>query len=399
MTSPSLRTPGWISSAFSLSCILSILHLCRPQVAKAEDSVSYKYQWWQEDSGRIGVKSSYASFNKDLGPDMNLSVMALIDSISGATPTGEIARTKGGPTPTVQMKDQRRALDLEFSRQWGVFSATGGYAYSRESDYISRGLTLNTVTDFNQKNTELLLGDNNTDDTIMEPKLGWLKNRKKNGNDFLAGVKQVVNATTTVQGNVTIGHSTGYEADPYKIVSTTMLNLDPGTYYTVPENRPRFRNSVSLFAGLNHSFESVHGAVDLSYRHYHDTFGVSSNTVSVAWIQDLTDHLTVQPFLRYYVQTAASFYYYNLDQAHVVTSYDTSTFETGTGQAPFYSSDPRLSHMQSLDPGLKLTWKVNPRLSFDVSFDRYESRGLDSVTPQDAYYKANNVILGAKYAF
>lgn len=399
MNTPPSRFSRSLATPFNVGCIVGVLSLCRPQEAKAEDSVSYKYQSWQEDNGRIAVRSQDAQFAKDLGPDMTLSVMGVIDSISGATPTGEIARTKGGPTPTAHMEDQRRATDLEFSRQWGIFNVTGGYGYSRESDYISRGLTLNTVTDFNQKNTELLLGDNTTDDTIMEPKLGWLKNRKKNGNEFLVGVKQLIDPNTTFQANVTVGRSRGYEADPYKIVSTTMLNLDPGTYYTVPENRPRHKNSVSLFLGLNHAVEKLHGAADLSYRYYNDSFGISSHTVTAAWIQDLGDHWTLQPFIRYYVQSAADFYYYNLDQSHVVTTYDTSTFETGTGNAPFYSSDSRLSHMQSFDPGLKVTWKYNAHVSIDVTFDRYVSRGLDSVTPQDAYYKARNIMVGAKYAF
>jgi hypothetical protein len=46
-----------------------------------------------------------------------------------------------------------------------------GYGVSRESDYVSDGWSLNTVTDFNQKNTNLLLGYGGTSDTIMEPKL------------------------------------------------------------------------------------------------------------------------------------------------------------------------------------------------------------------------------------
>ena len=62
-----------------------------------------------------------------------------------------------------------------------------------------------------------------------------------------------------------------------------------------------------------------------------------------------------------------------------------------------YSSDSRLSRMDSLDVGLKLTWKVKAWVAVDVAYDRYSTRGLDGVTPQDTYYKANNFVVGVKF--
>lgn len=378
--------------------LTGLLLLLSPRKARAEDSVSYKYQVWQEEGGRIGIHSHYVNIEKALGPDMSFKMMALLDAIAGATPTGELPRTPGGPVPLAHMSDNRNAWDAELTREFKRISATVGYGISRESDYVSKGLSLNTVTNFNQKNTNLLLGYGRTDDRINEGKLGWTQNRYKTGNDYLLGVTQLLDPNTSLQANVSYGRSHGFESDPYKIVSTTMLDLDPGTYYTPPENRPRYKNKVSFFLGLNRNYEKLHGALDASYRLYHDTFGIISHTTSVAWIQDLGEHWTVQPFLRYYRQSAADFYYYNLDQAHVVTTYDTTTFETGTGLAPFYSSDVRLSHMQSIDAGVKVTWKIKSWMALDVTYDRYTTRGLDGVTPQDGFYKANNFMVGMKFS-
>jgi hypothetical protein len=294
------------------------------------------------------------------------------------------------------MHDRRKAWDTELSHQFARVNVTAGFANSRESDYVSNGWSLNTVTDFNDKNTNLLLGYGRTDDKINEEKLGWTIVRPKTGNDFLVGVNQLINADTSVTANVSYGRSRGYMSDPYKIVSTTKLDLDPGFYYTVPENRPQNKNKVSLFFGLNRNFERYHGALEGSYRFYHDSFGISSHTLSLLWLQKIGEHVIVQPSLRLYRQSAADFYYFDLDRAGIVTSYEPLLGETGTGRAPFYSSDYRLSRMQTLDAGLKVVWKIKPWLEVDAAYNRYVSRGLDHITPQDAFSQANTYTFGLK---
>jgi hypothetical protein len=175
-----------------------------------------------------------------------------------------------------------------------------------------------------------------------------------------------------------------------------MLDADPGFYYTPPENRPREKNKVSIFLGLNRHFDKLHAAVEGSYRYYHDTFGITSHTTSLLWVQDVGEHFVVQPSIRFVRQSAADFYYYDLDRSGIVTSFDPILLETGTGKAPFYSSDYRLSYLETLDLGLKVTWKVKSWLWVDVVYDRYTSRGLDHITPQDAYAKAKVFTVGFK---
>jgi len=199
----------------------------------------------------------------------------------------------------VNMEERRKAWSADASHQFPRVNLSLGYGVSRESDYVSNGWSVNTVTDFNEKNTNLLLGYGGTQDTIMEPKLGWKNNRHKRGADFIIGVTQLLDPNTSVTANVTYGRSNGYMSDPYKIVSTTRLNLDPGTYYTQPENRPEQKNKVSILAGVNHNFEKLNGALDTSYRYYHDGFGITSHTVSLEWIQKIGEHVIVQPSLRF----------------------------------------------------------------------------------------------------
>jgi hypothetical protein len=373
-----------------------ILWLSMPRSGRGENSLTIKAQSWQEDDQRVRVDSQYAQLDADLSTSTHFKLMGLIDSIAGATPTGEKPLTPDSPTPLASMSDRRKAWDTTLSHQFARVNVTAGYADSRESDYVSKGWSLNTVTDFNDKNTNLLLGYGRTDDLINEEKLGWTIKRPKTGNDFLLGVSQLVDANTTVLANVSFGRSRGYMSDPYKIVSTTMLDLDPGFYYTLPENRPMERDKVSVFLAANHYVERLHGAVDASFRYYHDTFGINSQTLSLLWIQKVGGHLIVQPSVRLYRQSAADFYYPDLDAAGIVTSYEPVLGETGTGKAPFYSSDYRLAHMQTVDWGLKVIWNIKPWISADFAYDRYTSRALDGVTRQDAFSQAHTFTFGLK---
>jgi len=377
--------------------LAGVLLLSPPKTSRAEYSFALKDQSWQEDHDRVRVDSQYGQLEADLSTSTHFVAMGLIDAIAGATPTGERPATPGGPVPLAHMHDRRKAWDTTLSHQFTSVNVSAGFANSRESDYVSNGWSLNTVTDFNEKNSSLLVGYGHTDDEINEEKLGWTVRRPKTGNDFLLGLNQVINADTSASANVSYGRSRGYNSDPYKIVSTTMLDLDPGFYYTVPENRPMERDKMSVFLGLNRSFERWHGALEASYRFYHDTYGIHSNTLSLAWLQKIGEHVVVQPSIRLYRQSAADFYYVNLDRAQVVTSYEPTLGETGTGRAPFYSSDYRLSYMQTVDAGLKVIWTVTPWLEVTAAYNRFGERGLDHVTSQDAYIHANVFTFGIKF--
>jgi len=379
-------------------CLAVFLWLAQPRSARAENSLTYQYTNYAEADNRIQVKSNSALANVDIGTDNTLKVMGVTDSVAGATPTGERAATVKSPVPVSWMTDHRKAVNADFAHQFSRVNVDVGYGQSTESDYTSRGWSLNTVTNFNQKSTLMLLGLAGTNDTIHEPILGWGRDRSKTGLQGVIGVTQVLTPDDTLTANLTIGHQSGYLNDPYKLVSTTMLYQDTGTYYTVPENRPRDRNQGSLYLGSNHNFSTLDGALETSYRLYHDSWGVTSHTLGLRWLQNFGEHVVLEPSLRYMYQSAADFYHYNLDAAGVVTRFD-ATGETGSGSGPYYSSDYRLSRLHTVDLGIKVTWKVMKHLSVDVSYDSYTMRGLDSLTPKAVYPDAHITTAGIKLTF
>jgi hypothetical protein len=360
--------------------------------ARADNAVSYKYVDYRESGDRMSIQSHYGLVEQDLGPDFKIKLQGVVDSIAGATPTGQPPATPGGPVPLTDVTDRRKAWSVDLTRAFARFTATAGFANSREDDYVSNGWSLNTLTDFNQKNTTLLLGLAGTDDKIkVFYQTPWAKKR---ATDFIAGVTQLLDPRTTVTFNLGYGHSTGYHADPYRVIQR-LVEVDPGQFLplTTGENRPDKRDKWTVFSSVNHSIESAHAAIEASYRFFHDSFGTDAHTIEIAWFQKVGAKFVLRPSLRYYDQTAADFYRLDLNGV---------TF-TPTGhpmpQGPFYSADYRLSAFRSVNYGLKAIWTITPALQIDAALEKYDMHGKDSVTSPSVYPKATIVTAGLRFSW
>jgi hypothetical protein len=160
------------------------------------------------------------------------------------------------------------------------------------------------------------------------------------------------------------------------------------------ENSPNLRDKGTLFASINHAFPEVKGAVEASYRFYEDSFGITANTGEVSWIQHVGAHLDVEPMVRVYEQSAAHFYYYDLDDTPIIPVHVPTI-----GAGPFYSSDFRLSAMDSYAAGLTATWRPTDRMRLDLGYEQYNMYGRDGVTPASAYPRAGISTIGVRYTW
>jgi hypothetical protein len=385
--------PRSSSSLLHAIALVVVLAWLSPRAARAEDSVRYKFQDYRESGGRIAVEVHGATIEKDFGPDLHLKLEGVIDAITGATPNGQPAPAGSDQVPLSRLTERRKAWNAALSRQFARVNVAVGVANSRESDYVSTGWSLNTLTDFNQKNTTLLLGVAGTHDDV---KVFYQADRAdKRTNDVIVGVTQLLDPRTSVTFNLTWGRQQGYLADPYKLVQKN-TEIIPGVSLplTFAESRPRERDKGIAFAGFNRAYPGLHGAIDLSYRLYRDSYDVNSHTLDVAWFQQVGERVIVRPSFRYYTQDAADFYYYRLDGTSVVPF-------AGPPRAggPFYSSDYRLSSLETYTYGVKVVWNVTEALHLDAAYERYDMRGSDGVTPQSAYCQADIVTVGAKFSW
>lgn len=361
--------------------------------ARAENSLTYKYEDYSEANDRIAVTTQSALLEQDLGRDIRLKIQGVTDAIVGATPNGQPAPAGSDQVVLTHMNERRDEWSLDLSRQLAHWNLAGSYANSRESDYRSQGWSLNMRGDFNEKNTALLLGVGGTsDDVKVLFQTPWARKRSL---DFAAGVTQLLDANTSVALNLSFSRASGYLADQYKLVQKS-IEVGPGIFlpFTFGENRPDERTKWIALASLNRALPAADAAIEASYRFYHDTFGTDSHTVEFSWLQKLGAHVVLVPHVRLYTQSAADFYHYRLDATSIVPPGGAPR-----PNGPFYSSDYRLSELRSTTFALKAVATLSSRWQLDAEFARYDMRGRDSVTPASAYPRANIVTLGAKFSW
>ena len=389
-------------AALGLALALYVLQLSR---AMAEDHVDYRFESYQEEAGRIGVDTSSWLFEKRITPWLSLQGEAVYDAISGATPTGapppadiKTPCPYPGPlsttVPTTFMHDKRWAGTMNAFMIFGPHHITPQFSFSSEHDYISYGAALNYSLDLNQKNTTLNLGWAHDWDTIIATPFTFItRNKRKNTDDFLVGLNQLLSSKTVLTINFTYRNSHGYQDDPYRgVVFDDYPQGDLNHPSLFPEHRPDFRHGYIGYVSLLQYLTPLHAGLEGSYRPYYDSFGVLSHTIDVRWHQKIGNRVLVSPLFRYYRQTAADFY-------STQFAGDPSNPFDPTPIPSYYSADYRLSEMETFTLGVELSARVTDWLTLDLAYKRYEMRGLDGVTSQSAYPKANIFTVGARVWF
>ena len=401
--------------------LLSILPLRR---IMAEDRVDLTLGYYVEDHHRVEVWSPALLLETDINPSTVMRLQGIYDVVSGASPTGapmtrktkvvtkQIVTTQtssvvtgfntiSGPTgvpstqvpifgtvskstktvqttivpygpeflPMQDFADERLGLNLEFEHRRNDWLYTAGVAYGNESDYESLMGSLKVSREFNNKATVVGLGASFGHDWVLNPTLHeW---DGKDTLESLLSVSQVINRKTLLTISGTLGTSWGYMDDQYKYASLNDA--------IVHEKRPDARDKRILMAVLNREFDCLNGSLEASYRLFNDSYGINAHTFGLAWYQHIGKYFILAPSVRYYEQSAADFYAVKF-----------------TGNPSVFSSDYRLSKLDSVTYGLKLLVKFSDRFNFTLAYDRYAMHGQDGQTSGDAYPKANIFTAGFK---
>ena len=358
--------------------------------AGAEDHFDYKYEFYSEEANRIQIRTHSAVFEDRVASWLSLKGSVVYDGISGATPKGGPPLKGHKEVETAKINDVRTAGVFAPSVKLGQHTFTPQLAVSVESDYDSIAPSLSYQYDFNQRNTTLNLGvAHNFDRKITG--IFVTQPQKKDSTDFLIGVSQVITPTTLFNVTLTLGTAEGYLSDPYKGFRFTEY---PDPHALFPEKRPNHRSKQIVSATLNQFVEPLNGAAELSYRFYHDSFGLAGHTVSIEWFQNVGKHVVIAPLFRYYEQSEADFY-------RISFNADPSDSENPDNKLVprFYSSDYRLSALRTLTYGVSATVKIRKQLFLDLAYKRYEMVGLDGKTAASNFPKANIYTIGLRFFF
>jgi hypothetical protein len=357
---------------------------------RAENRADYRYEYYAEEAGRIEVQTHGLYFASEVKPWLTLKGNFIYDGVSGATPLGPPPLPGESTVPTATIDEIRRAGFLESTFQVQNQAITPQIAYSTESDYQSTGISLNYAIELDEKNTVLAAGLSHSFDKLL-PNVGaaLTEPQNKDTTDVLLGITQILGSTTVFGANLTLGYASGYMNDPYKRVLFLDFPLPPpGLPYTVwPEARPgsKFRQVVLL--SLQQYVEKLKGAADLTYRFHHDDFGIIANTATLQWNQKLGSRVIISPLFRFHTQTAADFY---------ATAFPGDPTDPAAFPLPdYYSSDYRISALNTFTYGLAVTARLQEHISLSVAYQRYAMDGTDGVTAEDQYPTANVFSVGA----
>jgi hypothetical protein len=347
-----------------------------PQILRAENHVDYLYEFYTEDNNRMQIQTHGVYFEQLLNERFTAKGEFIYDGISGATPTGTLY--SNGKPALSQVEDVRRAGNIELDTKLGDHLLTPAFAYSRESDYESFGVSLNDAIEFNEKNTTFKYGvSHNFDSVLHDNRSVW---SDKGTTDGFIGLSQLLSPKTIFSAAFTFGYDEGYLSDPYRLAGFTPNDFPFSI--GVPERRPSHRSKEVLYTSVMQYFTSVDASLEGSYRFYHDSYGVFAHTVGLTWHQRLGKYFIVDPFVRFTQQSAADFY--------------AVTFSGPFSGDPagIHSSDYRLSELYTIDYGIRATYKVCENFHLVAGYHRYEMHGTDGKTTQAMYPKANIFTVG-----
>ncbi len=282
------------------------------------------------------------------------------EDMSGASPwfVGESA--SGSPKVIMSgasIEDTRTEVSGTTRYYYDRGNAGINYTYSDEDDYTSHAVAVDGAFNSEDGLTTYSAAVSTSHDNI-DPTQGSIPtntlNARKDINSVWMGVTRIVSKRALLRFGLSYTYRDGFLTDPYK----------------GDDRRPDERKEWAASTGYRHFFEAPNAALHVDYRYFNDDWDVESHTVDVAWEQNLPQNFRVTPFIRYYTQQEAEFFY-NIEEP----GYE------------HFSDDYRLSAFGAFSYGLRLrhdfgNWSVNfdaERYKTDESWGIYsgeESPGL-----------------------
>ncbi|MEI7708518.1 MAG: DUF3570 domain-containing protein [Chlorobium sp.] len=393
MGSISSTTSTVVRTALATAALaLPSLQFANAEAPPENGVVSFKYLHYQDSqigdgvtvisgassagsSSRMGVNAYSMTALVPVAGEWSIGTTYTSDSVSGASP---MYHSSG----LTKMTDLRRAVDVELTRYFSRGTLSIGTSYSKESDYLSRGYSVQGSLSTEDKNTTFTLGGSMNSDDInpVIPPYGDYKKKVYSG---IFGITRIVTKRDIVQLNIGYSNGNGDFSDPYK----------------VNDNRPTLKNNATVLTRWNHHFDWTDGTAKLSYRYYTDTFGVRAHTLEGEYVQPLRNGWTLTPLLRLYSQSEANFYV----AVGAAEKADPTTPTQPPANAIYYSEDQRLSAFGAITLGLKVSKQLNQDWLVDVKYEEYEQRSSWSVNgngdPGLAPFGARSIQVGLSRKF
>ncbi|MEJ6635138.1 MAG: DUF3570 domain-containing protein [Akkermansiaceae bacterium] len=371
--------------------------LATTTASDGQDVLRYKFQYYDEQDGRIDVFSHYLDYKtswlqKNGWDKTTFGLRFAVDSLSGMTPTGTHSKTDPNDWEFQQIDDERYVTVLTLDHEIEDHTLSFEYAHSAENDYVSNAVALKWRSELFDKNTTITGGVAVAFDQVSGTQI--IGERNKDTLDLSLGISQLLGTQTILDVTLGYGNSEGYLADPYRRISQ-FVDFGNGfsNTFNFAENRPAEQDRWVAKIAARHYIPQLKGALAGSYRFYANSDDLIGHTLELKWTQQINEELSLTPYVRYYRQSSVDFYYPSL----IGTGVNGTLSNDGTG--PHYSSDYRLSAFDAFTLGIKATYDFSESLSVDFQIERYEMSGRSAGTPDIFFPKANVISVGANWAF
>ncbi|GMR01015.1 MAG: DUF3570 domain-containing protein [Gammaproteobacteria bacterium] len=390
------------------TCTLLSQHSANVHALENAWELDSSYLLYSEADDRVTVNKFSVQAGGDVSERDRVSITAVLDTMSGATPTGAVKQSTpsftgasgggggGGARPgnasaLAKFNDTRAGMALSWAHSYdNNWAVNYGGAVSIENDYESFNGSIIIDKETESKDYRFTLGVAVTADTIFrvgtdqtpEPLTRisakkFLGTGEKNTTDIIAGVTHVINRRTVVQLNLAYTISNGYLTDPYKVFSVVDENTDKA-FDSFYEGRPANRRRSSITAHLNHQTYPANNVIHVTYRYYNDDWDVNSHTLILG--QRFKFNTTYfEPKIRLYKQTKA-FFYQNEFFADVENNPNAPNIPNTFPQ--YLSADYRLDAISSVTPEIQFGSEIGTddhlRARIGYMYQKFEKSEFDT---------------------
>ena len=371
--------------------------------------IDSSFLYYSEADDRVSVAKFVVGVGGDVTDRDRVSILAVLDTMSGSTPTGAVKTSGGGDTTTgasggggtgvsdpnaqalAKFNDTRLGNSLTWTHAYdNNWTVDYNGAVSIENDYRSYSAAATVNKETAKKDYRFTLGLAGTYDEIFRVGVGgtpvpltqiadndFAGEGQKTTTDLILGVTHIINRRTVIQANLSFSLSQGYLTDPYKVFSVvdiaTNLPIDDSSYY---EGRPDSRQRMSVTFLLNHQTFPSNNIIHGSYRYYTDDWDVDSHTLDFNYRITLANTNYIEPSLRLYQQSKASFYQ---NQFYVNNA---AGLDPTTLFPEYISADYRLDDMTSVTPGIRYGKEVGKdghiRARLEYMYQSFEHSEFDT---------------------
>lgn len=302
-----------------------------------------------------------------ISSDTQLTMNFTSESMSGASPWYVVPSTPTEPDEEIKpiqvmsgatIDELRNDVNLKFKTYTKNSNWAVNIGYSKENDYRSTNIGINSAYNFNKKSSTIEWGLGASEDYIDPTNGGTLFRpikEEKNSINGMLGFSQIINKNTLINTSFTYAFYDGYLADPYKLALVEGL--------IQADSRPSSKSQVSWSLASRQFIGLFNAAIHADYRYYYNNWGLSSHTLELGWYQNFLGSWQITPKIRYYDQSEALFYEH---------------YYLNARSDGFHSSDYRLSSYSAFSGKIKLsnTFEYkNIVLPVYFSYEIYQSIG------------------------